>query len=200
MACNAMYLKDIDLKLCNDEQLVNLSQQQLPVMGQAFTALMARYQRQTHRFCLRYLRQEDDAWEACQETFLRVFRHLMRFERRASFHTWLYRIARNQCLSMIAKRARQLTTVDADMIAETLIGDSDVEVLQDGGSDGTVEQALARLSPDDRQVLRLRFFQDLSLDEVANRLGTRLSAAKMRLYRAQARFKIVYGQASEMLQ
>jgi RNA polymerase sigma factor (sigma-70 family) len=58
--------------------------------------------------------------------------------------------------------------------------------------DNAVGAALQRLKPHDKEVIVLRFFHDLSLDTIADRLGTSLSGAKMRLYRAIARFEQVY--------
>jgi len=190
---NSPYLNDFHLASCSDEQLIELSRQQLPAMAAAFTTLMRRYQSQIQRFCLRYLRQEDDAWEVCQDVFIRVFCHLSRFEGRASFRTWLYRIAHNQCNSLARKRRRYSNHLDIDELADLLPAEQDSS-LTDGDNDSVelVAKALSELSTTDRDVLRLRYFQDQSLEQLAASQGIGLSAAKMRLYRAQERFNIIY--------
>lgn len=74
--------------------------------GEAFGELTRPLQREPHIHCYRMLGMLDDADDALQETLLRAWRHLGRFEPRASFRAWLYRIATNLCLTMLAGRAR----------------------------------------------------------------------------------------------
>ena len=73
----------------------------------AFEALTRPLQRELHVHCYRMLGTLDDADDALQETLLRAWRHLDRFEPRASFRAWLYRIATNVCLTMLARRTRR---------------------------------------------------------------------------------------------
>ena len=73
----------------------------------AFRPLVERYSRPVFRLAFRMLNSEEDAEEAVQETFLRAYRSLERFERRSQFSTWLYRICSNCCMDMLERRKRQ---------------------------------------------------------------------------------------------
>ena len=169
----------------SDEQLVALCRHRWPVMSAAFTALIQRYQPAIYRFCLRYLRNESDAWDASQEVFTRVFRHLSGFVGRSSFRTWLYRIAQNQCHSLARQRARYDDHEDIDTLDEFM-------EFQENRVDDDIEQMLRQLPAPDRDVLQLRFYQDLNLDEIAAALEIGLSATKMRLYRALERLREIH--------
>lgn len=113
----------------------------------AFAALTQPLQRELHVHCYRMLGSLDDADDALQETLLRAWRQLDRFEPRAPFRAWLYRIATNVCLTMLARRARRgetsLTALDGT-----------------GGGHSRREDGAVQLSP----------YPDRLLDELATRV------------------------------
>ena len=189
MNADGSVVDDVDWDACSDERLVAIGRQHRATLARAFGLLMARHQQRVYCACLRYLRHEDDAREACQEVFLRVYRYFDRFEARASFRTWLYRIVQNQCHSLNRARSTRQQQLDIDQWADCLAApDSD----RPDGPHDQVTRTLARLSASDREILQRRFFADQSLAQLAAAEGIGLSAAKMRLYRAQERFKQVY--------
>lgn len=184
----------------SDEQLVALCQLEIAQRSEAFDILIGRHQAQIYRLCLRYLRQPDDAEEISQEVFIRAFRSIQQFAGRAGFRSWLYRIAINQCFSLLEQRKR--TWVSADLIPIDNDDESadgwyaenvhlDTQVADDIDRD-EIDKVLEQLTPRDREIITLRFFQDCSLEEIAVKLNTRLSATKMRLYRALERFQSHY--------
>ena len=87
-----------------------------------FAALLERYRRQLHVHCYRMLGTVEDADDAVQETFLGAWRGRRRFEGRASFRTWLYRIATNACFRTLRRSARRMTVPE---ISEPVTVDSD---------------------------------------------------------------------------
>jgi RNA polymerase sigma-70 factor, ECF subfamily len=176
-----------------DEHLVELCRRQLPYVTEAFETLVRRYEPLVFRTCRQYLGNREEAEEASQEIFLRVFRALPRFERRASFRTWLFRVVHNLCTTQrarIAERTRREAAYAREIQGEERASFSA------GRGTGTVgrriSQALEQVSEDDRQILILRYVSELSLEEMAETLAITLSAAKMRLYRAVERFRQVY--------
>ena len=123
-----------------------------------------------------------------QEVFVKVFRKLNAFEGRSSFSTWLFTITRNECLTAISKRA-SLPTHAADTFDEELVPSGEALPTDRLEQADLLEKTLARLKPEDREVLVARFVSGLRIEEVADVLDLSLSAAKMRLYRAMERFR-----------
>jgi RNA polymerase sigma-70 factor (ECF subfamily) len=132
-----------------------------------------------------------DAQDVTQCVLLRAYHSLGRFEGRSTFRTWLHAISENQCRTYLVQRARYVQTEHIESLIELCnagaTSESDVRVEQNA-----VSVALEQVSPQAREVLRLRFFEDYSLEEIANALAISLSAAKMRLYRALEQFKARY--------
>ena len=184
-----------------DQQLVAQAQQELPYATQAFEVLLRRYELRVHGTCLRYLNQQQDAEEASQEVFLRVFHSLKKFKGNSSFKTWLFRIAVNTSLTWRDKVARRTK--------QGPIGDvSDPELLQQimaeevatmDQIDGPLAHALASLLVEDRDTLTLRFISELKITEIAEVCEIKESAAKMRVTRALERLKEAYKESKKSL-
>lgn len=177
-----------------DRQLVEQCKAQLPYNTTAFEALLRRYEPVVYRTCLRYLRHDQDAEDACQDVLLRVFHALPRFEHRSAFRTWLFRIVANVCATRWTKRRRR-STDQAEFLAEAREEPvAGLDLLPENFDEvtGDIGDGLEMLGPDDRQVLVLRHISGLSFDELAAALEIGLSAAKMRLYRAEQRLRLAY--------
>lgn len=175
-----------------DMELVDLCKAELPYNTSAFAVLVARYEPSVRRTCMRLVGDQSTAEELAQDVFMRVFRYVHRFEGRSSFRTWLFRIVRNVCSARntkLSRRAELMKTYVSRTVAEPRLEDpseSDATLSQ------RVQQTLGGLEAIDREVLTLRFVSDLSLQEIADALGLGLSATKMRLYRAEERFKKLF--------
>lgn len=170
----------------SDAQLIANIQRRDSGWRRSFDALVARHDAALFARCLRNLRHRDDAADAMQETLIRVFRAIGGFEGESAFRTWLFAIADNQCWSASRRRARH--ELDAD--TQNALRDyqeslQDAQMPRHGSCDhDCVARALNQVQQVQRDVLQLRYFADLSLEEIADTLGVGLSATKMRLYRA----------------
>ena len=170
----------------NDSHLVGLSQKQPFLRTEVFEYLMRRYESLVFRRCYKLIGNQEDAREACQDIFLRVFRSLSRFERRSSFRTWLFRVATNVCLTYRAKLARQYQR-EMEYIKVQRQEEKAADAWCESSVQATrtrVTESLRHLSREDRRILTLRYLADYSFAEIAETQGLSLSAAKMRLYRA----------------
>ena len=177
----------------SDEELVRRCAAELPYVTAAFEMLVRRHEPAVFRTCLRYLRNEQEAEEAGQDAFLRAFHALPRFEGCSAFRTWLLRIVTNVCATRYAKLLRER---DRRAAYERAVGDEAAvaKPLPPEPDDiaGPLGDALETLSDDDRQILILRHITELSFEEIGEVLELKLSAAKMRLYRAEQRLREAY--------
>ncbi len=151
----------------------------------AFDSLYSRYHEKVYVIAKGVLLDPDDAADAVQETFTLIFRNLPRFHRRSKLSTWIFRIAVNSAIQRgrRLKHRAKLTTLDEarDQVEESQ--ESDV-----AGVD-LVATAMSRLRTEDRAILTLFYWEDLSLNEIAEALSCGANAAKTRLYRARERFR-----------
>ena len=137
-----------------------------------------------HVRCLRYARymlgEEEDAEEAVQDTFVRVYDHLGQFRPDARFEPWLFRILANRCRTVRERRRRReslVTTGELPAVAAEAPADSQ-DLLEE------VEAALEELPAEQREAFLLRHVEDLSYEDMAVITGVRLSALRMRVKRA----------------
>lgn len=152
---------------------------------EAFEQLFARYQNRIYRLALGLLGDAEEAHDATQDAFVRAYRQLRSFRGDSAFLTWLYRIGVNQCLTRLRKRRRH---------AEAMLSvGKDLPVMSDGVAERAVEvqrvrEVVNQLSAAYRVVLVLRFWHELSLQEIADVTGSTAPQIKMRLHRARKAF------------
>jgi RNA polymerase sigma-70 factor (ECF subfamily) len=119
-----------------------------------------------------------DAEDVVQDAFERAFGALERFDRRASFRTWLLRIVTNRALDLLKGQRRQVP-----------LGEHGVEWVDAVGRRGVLQGAVARLSPDRRLVVVMRYWLDLAPGEIAEHLGVPEGTVNSRLARALAELR-----------
>lgn len=156
-----------------------------PGWQQAFASLMNGYRPYLYHRCRRHLGNSTDAEDALQDVFINAYRFAHRFEHRAKLKTWLTRIADNQCYTLLRRRQQQINLEHLLAVIEIH------ETAMDPSTDETVDHTkklvcgvMAKVSPKAREILSLRYWLELSMEEIAQTLGIGLSATKMRLHRA----------------
>lgn len=156
----------------------------------AFERLIERYQRPVYQFSYRYLRNEADAEEVAQEVFVRVFRHIRRFEPRAKFSTWLYTIARNLCLNALRSRRGYEISLDDDEDGRQRDLPSPwkdpLERRQSRELGEAIAEAVAALPVNLREAVVLCKYQGMKYTDAADILGCTEGAVKLRIHRAKA--------------
>ncbi|HZP83358.1 MAG TPA: sigma-70 family RNA polymerase sigma factor [Chthonomonadaceae bacterium] len=150
----------------------------------ALEQLYHAYQAQIYSFCYRLLRCADDAEDATQTTFTSAFRALPDFRGDSSLKTWLYRIAVNEATASLRRRRRVGAPIDEEAPVPDGAG-SVVERI-------AVREAMARMKPEQRVVLGLRYWEAMSYAEIAEVLNLSLPKVKMRLHRAREAFRKQY--------
>jgi RNA polymerase sigma-70 factor (ECF subfamily) len=159
---------------------------------QAVVALIGRYQHYVYRLCYLVMRNEQDAEDMTQETFVRAFQALPRFEIREgrSFEAWLYRIAVNRCRSRMRRRWYQVLPWPnpAPQIASEPEARPDQLMIADERRSEVLE-AINTLGEKHRLVVILRYYAGLSNEEIAQSLKIPSGTVRSRLYTARQRLK-----------
>ena len=164
----------------NDRSLVVAAQRELPYVTASFEALARRYYPFVRSVARQVVVDADDADTVSQDAMLRVFHHLVDLRDVATFEGWLRRITVNAARSHLAREAREREKAQRLHVAREGGGGSQARA--DEGA--LFAQLLGCLSLEERTILAHRFVGDLELGEIARRTGARLSATKMRYYRA----------------
>ena len=152
----------------------------------AFRHLVERHSRVIYRAAYRVTGNGADADDVVQETFLRAYRAIDRFDARASFATWLHRIAINCSLDLIDARKRRDGRVNAgeDMSTIASTAAAPDRVVHGLEMQQAVAAAMERLSGNERTAFVLRHFEGMPLEEIGKVLGTQLNATKNTIFRA----------------
>jgi RNA polymerase sigma-70 factor (ECF subfamily) len=181
---NQKHIQTLD----DQELLARISAQQAG-WRDLLSSLLQRHHRALLSRCYFYLRNNEDAEDAAQETELRVFRAIKNFRGESSFRTWMYSIADRQCYDIAHKRSRHF--IDEHLFALIEIHEENARKMTEPDERQTVVNTiLTRLPEQERDILVLRFYMDLSLQDISITLGLGLSATKMRLYRALDKFAV----------
>jgi RNA polymerase sigma-70 factor (ECF subfamily) len=160
--------------------------------AEAFRVLVERYSPQIFRLAYRILGDEPSAEDAVQETFLRAYRALGRFDDRAQLGTWLYRIAANTAIEILRKHQRRRFREERgeDVPLPSSDPGPDRRALSQE-VERAVRGALAELSPMERAAFVLRHFEGRSIAEICGVLGLGESAGKQAVFRAVKKLRRV---------
>ena len=155
----------------------------------AFRLLVEQHSRPVFRVAYRMTGNEHDADDVVQETFLRVYRQLDRFQERANFGTWLHRIAINCALDLLRSRGRIDRHYGGDPEEAEMTGAASTDPQQDRLLVGAelrdqVAAAMERLSGNERTAFVLRHFEGMPVEEIGKTLGIQVNAAKHTIFRA----------------
>lgn len=153
----------------------------------AFGFLVDHYQRPVYSLCYRMLGNSRNAEDAAQESFIRAYRHLNKYDPNRCFATWLLSIAAHYCIDRIRKR--QLPTVSMEALPAEIIPDRNIPnpeaKFRQKEREALVNNLLSQLNPLDRGAVVLRYWHAYSEIEIAEALGLTVSAVKSRLYRSR---------------
>ena len=177
-----------------DDELVSRA-----VMGDkdAFRGLFERNRTQAYRVAYRFLGSHEDALDVVQDAFVKAYRGLAGFDRRAQFRTWLMRIITNTCLDRRRSRASSPVSSLSDEIVETTAEDSQphrrrdtpIEQMEFGELREALDRALAQLSEAHRTAFILHTEEDLTYREIAEVLGIREGTVMSRLFHARKKLQ-----------
>jgi len=183
----------------NSETSQDFSLQKLREGDKAeFARLVESYSGMIYRLALNMLDDSQDAEDVLQETFIKAYRNLSKFDGRSSLSTWLYRIATNEALMMIRRRKKKFVSIDAPLQFSDQEQDTmnivdwcclPEDELISSEALAYLNQAIDKLAPNLRIVFVLRDIEGLSTRETAEILNLSETAVKTRLSRARFRLR-----------
>ncbi|MFT4175824.1 MAG: sigma-70 family RNA polymerase sigma factor [Luteolibacter sp.] len=181
----------------DDHRLVSLAQN-----GdmRSYDALVTRHRGRIYAMIRNMIHQEADAWDLSQEVFIKAWHALPRFEAKARFSTWLYRIAHNVVYDWTRKRkiesAGELNDeifdrdrIDPAATTTPFAAESPDASMAHGELRLKIEAALEKISPEHREVVLLKDVQGLSYKEIADVMGSSLGTVMSRLFYARQKLQ-----------
>ena len=162
---------------------------------EAFARLVDRHGDKIYGLVIRLLADEAEAEEVTQETFVQAFTHLADFRGQASFATWLYHIAYNISLQYLRRHKNIFLPID-ERLADSVGDDTADAALNEATEEriALVEAALQHLSPDDRTLVTLYYYEERPTRDIAYVLDTTITNVTTRLHRARKRLYLIIKQ------
>ena len=181
----------------DDRELVRRAQRE---DKEAFEELIRRHQHRVFAVAGGIVRRREDVEDVAQQVFVKAYFSLKRFDQRAAFSTWLYKITVNECWDMLRKRKVRPLVYEADMseeqarqvISSAEKGKDEPDISERLEARQRVERLLDGLDERDRLMLILKEVEGFSIEEIADVLDLNANTVKVRLFRARRR---VVGQA-----
>lgn len=159
----------------------------------AFSDLVDRYKDLVFTLSIRMLGNREEAEEAAQDIFVKVYRSLPRFKGDSKISTWIYRIAYNSCLDRIKKMKKTRVQTDLDHLdqmayveMETVLDRMVREERQEW-----IGRCLAKLSAEDAGILTLFYFEEKNLQEMEETTNLPVNTLKVRLFRARKKLAVI---------
>ena len=176
----------------DDRQLVRLAQ---AGDKEAFEELVRRHQHRVFSVAGGILRRREDVEDIAQQVFVKAYFSLKRFDQRAAFSTWLYKITVNECWDLLRKKKVRPLLYESDLSEEQAQQFSASERLASGTQDVSdkleaqqqVERLLQGLDQRDRMMLILKEVEGFAIEEIAEIMDLNANTVKVRLFRARRR-------------
>ena len=152
----------------------------------AFTQLVEAYQKPVYNLCYRMLGNAEDAEDAAQETFLRAYKSIRRYDNDRPFSTWLLSISAHYCIDQIRKRRLAIVSIEDLPVPDVPDPSFGPETATARGEEQRrIRALLEALDETDRAAVVMYYWYDFSYEEICQALSLTMSAVKSRLHRAR---------------
>ena len=175
---------------------------------ESFENLIEAHEKRVYNISLKMLKNEQDAFDAAQDTFLKAFKYISKFKEESSFSTWIYRIAVNVCLDIIKKKKetqnqisieQQITLKDNEITLQ--FEDEKQNVLEDvikAERKEALYKAIEKLKPDQKKMIILRDIEGFSYEEISKITGITTGTVKSKINRARNALKTLLLENKEL--
>ncbi len=156
----------------------------------AIDMLVMKYREPLYRHALYFLKDQDEAYDIVQETFIRAIREQRLFNIDFRIKAWLFRVAKNLCLNQIRNSSRRAAILQANPMNDRHEPDQYQKIFE-GEREIEMMKAMEQLTEEHREILILRYYDDLSYAEIAQVLDIKLGTVMSRLSRARQKLLVV---------
>lgn len=165
----------------------------------AFAILVDRYKNLVFTLTLQMLKNREEAEEAAQDTFVKIYKSLKNFKGDAKFSTYIYRVAYNNCLDRIKKNKKYVNEVAIDEFTEHQIKsiDNALNTLIEAEQHQSIKDCIALLPGMDGFLLTLYYFEELSLEEIAAVVNLEANNIKVKLFRSRKKLMTIFKEKLE---
>lgn len=159
----------------------------------AFAVLVNRYKYMVYSLAIKMLKNREEAEEVSQDTFVKIFKSLDKFKGDSKFSTWVYRITYNSCLDRIKTYRRNYDTITIDEFTENQIRSLETafDIMERSDREKSVLDCLQRLPVDDKVLLTLFYYEELSLEEISKIVDLDQNNVKVKLFRARKKMATI---------
>ncbi|WP_114781950.1 RNA polymerase sigma factor [Botryobacter ruber] len=170
-----------------DEEILSMFREQ-STRSKGFTLLMNSYNQRIYWHIRRLVVSHEDAQDILQETFINVYNNLDSFAGESKLYTWLYRIATNECIRLFRNRKKFLASHDEvnekliNTLYDTSAADGDEILIK-------FQEAVLRLPEKQRMVFNLRYYDELSYEEISQILDSSVATLKTNYHYASSKIK-----------
>jgi RNA polymerase sigma factor (sigma-70 family) len=157
----------------------------------AFAQLVDQYKCMVFTVAYRIVRNQEDAEEIAQDTFIKAYQSLGQFEKKSKFSTWLYRIVFNSSISHTRKRKHEMQQLNFDIVQNFTSDDlvENLEILDHAEQKKLINHLMNNLDPDDSAIITLFYMEDRTTEEIAEITGLSQSNVKVKLHRIRGKMQ-----------
>lgn len=159
----------------------------------AFAVLVNRYKDFVFTLALRMVKHREEAEEVSQDTFIKAYHSIHKFNGESKFSTWLYKIAYNTCLDRLKKHKREQHVLPIDEFTERQVKtiENALDIIEDQERKKEIQDCINLLPSEDAFLLSLFYFEELSLEEISKVMGIKANHVKIKLFRARKKLTAI---------
>ena len=169
----------------NDDQII--IDQIIEGDTNAFSIIVERYKNLVYTLAMRMLKNREEAEEVSQDTFIKIYKSLIKFKGNSKFSTWVYKVTYNTCLDRIKKhkRTQHVVPIDEFTAHQVKTIDNALFNMEKKEHEKVIQDCLALLPSDDSFLLTLYYFEDQSLEQISKVVGLTANNVKVKVYRSR---------------
>ena len=152
-----------------------------------YAFLVEKYKHMVFTLTIRIVKNREEAEEVSQDVFVKAYKNLINFKGDSKFSTWIYKIAYYASLDVLKRNKRQISSENIDAIKLRDLGNTDdsLKFLYDGERKQIINDALLKLSEDERVIITLYYFEELPIKEISKVVDLSEDNIKIKLFRSR---------------